>query len=184
MVKLTLIPSVKFKAGPTPPLTEKGLDQARQAKKQMEKLGLKIDQAYSSTSGRAIDTLHTILGEDFPNLHYEKDLRELSFGRLEGESHDLVPPAPFGDQLKHYGGEGEADARARFYKILEEIMQRSGQENVLVVSHGMMIRYFRQDTKEHARLDIAPQSPVANCSIHVFEYDGQFRLLDYLPLDG
>lgn len=78
------------------PLTQLGIIQALEAKKRLINLDIHFDDAYSSTSERAIDTLRLVT--DIP-FETRKKLREWNFGRLEGEGEHLNPPLPYGDFL-------------------------------------------------------------------------------------
>ena len=67
---------------------------------------MKFDEAYSSTSERAIDTLKIITDIDFKT---DKNLREWNFGELEGEGEHLNPSLPYGDFFVQFGGEDEKE---------------------------------------------------------------------------
>src|SRR5690554_237873 len=86
------------------PLTELGINQAKIAEQHIKDLGITFDDAYSSTSERAIDTLKIMTDIPFTT---RKDLKEWNFGRLEGEGEHLNPPLPYGDFFVQFGGERE-----------------------------------------------------------------------------
>ena len=70
------------------PLTELGIQQAAIAGKHVLDLDLKFDDAYSSTSERACDTLELIADVPYKRI---KGLREWNFGDLEAEGEHLIP---------------------------------------------------------------------------------------------
>lgn len=76
------------------PLTDLGIKQVEIARKHIDELSMKFDEAYSSTSERAIDTLKIITDIDFKT---DKNLREWNFGELEGEGEHLNPSLHYGD---------------------------------------------------------------------------------------
>lgn len=76
------------------PLTELGIKQAKIAGSYFKENNITFDQAYSSTSERASDTLELITDKSYQRL---KGLKEWNFGTFEGESEDLNPPLPYGD---------------------------------------------------------------------------------------
>lgn len=53
-----------------------------------------FDEAYSSTSERAVDTLELLTHQPYQRI---KNLREWNFGSYEGEGEHLNPPLPYND---------------------------------------------------------------------------------------
>lgn len=80
------------------PLTDLGIEQAKITRRFFEENNIRIDEVYSSTSERAIDTANIIT--DLP-IHPRKGLKEWNFGKMEGEPEDLqkVPRLP--GQMTH-----------------------------------------------------------------------------------
>lgn len=117
------------------PLTTKGIQQAQRTKLYFDTLS--IDHAYSSTSERCCDTIEIILAN---RLSYQrhKGLKEMHYGRFEGESEALKPKRweDFSDFFVSYGGESRKEVEMRMVATLTEIMEREDHHNVLVVSHS------------------------------------------------
>lgn len=137
-----------------PGLTDKGIEEAHRAGKQLKALGKSFDVAYTSALARAQRTLSIILGElgqaDLA-AHKHQKLNERDYGDLSGlnkddarkrwgedqvhiwrRSYDIAPP----------GGESLKDTAARvlpYYdaKIWPDL--KAGR-NVLVVAHGNSLR--------------------------------------------
>ena len=65
------------------PLTQEGIQQAIAVSKTLQSISFEC--AYSSTSERAMDTMHYILQDRSVPYAYVKGLKELNFGSLEGE---------------------------------------------------------------------------------------------------
>ncbi len=100
------------------PLTEIGIKQAEIAGKHLRDLGIEFDDAYSSTSERAIDTLKIMTDIPFTT---RKDLKEWDFGRLEGEGEHLNPKLPYRDFFVQYGGEDEFEFQDRIANAMMDI---------------------------------------------------------------
>ncbi len=162
------------------PLTETGIKQAQIAKKYFTDNGIEFDEAYSSTSERASDTL-----EQVTNLSYQrrKDLKEWNFGRFEGEPEFLNPPLPYGDFFVPYGGESEYSFRERIADSLAEIMKNSEGKTILVVSHGASCRQFMRYW-EHTST-VRQKERLRNCCILKFDYfeDETFQLMEIINHD-
>ena len=75
------------------PLTDLGIYQAQIAGNYFKENGIHFDQAYSSTSERACDTLE-IATNGQVSYQRIKGLKEWNFGVFEGESEDLNPKHP------------------------------------------------------------------------------------------
>lgn len=162
------------------PLTDLGIEQAKNAKESFSKRGITFNAAYSSTQERASDTLEIITDMPYQRL---KGLKEWHFGKFEGESEVLNPPRSRPDQRSYedyfvaYGGEGYLTVRNRITQTLNEIMENSEDEHVLAVSHGGAIYQFILGFIPWE--EIQHLLPFANCQIFVFEFEnGKFELVD------
>lgn len=146
------------------PLTERGIQQARDAGTWLREQGYRFDHFYSSTSERACDTMELA----FPGQPYErtKGLKESYFGAFEGLTEDIdrhpFPPEFF----VPFGGESEEQARERYLGTLREILGRPGHDQVLCVTHGgILMRLMRaMGVAEHLG-----GKRMGNCSVLVLE---------------
>lgn len=171
------------------PLTQRGIQQAQEARQHL--LSIPLNRAFSSTSERCVDTANIILsGRNVP-LITTKGLKEVSFGRWEGEKTSLIQQ----ELLQHrqtqdysdVGGESKEEIRRRIRQIFEQILAAcNDQEHVMIVSHGA---YFLQMCEElfHISKDdlihriSLPQDykgkPIINGYVADFVYeDGSYRL--------
>ena len=171
------------------PLTQRGIQQALEVRQQL--LPIPLNRAFSSTSERCIDTANIILsGRNVP-LITTKGLKEVSFGRWEGEKTSLIQQ----ELLLHrqtqdysdFGGESKEEIRRRIRHTFEQILAAcNDQEHVMIVSHGA---YFLQMCEElfHISKDdlihriSLPQdykgNPIINGYVADFVYeDGSYRL--------
>ncbi|HFI0635107.1 TPA: histidine phosphatase family protein [Streptococcus suis] len=127
------------------PLTDKGIEQARQCARYFKEQGLAFERLYCSTLERASDTLELVTGRtDYCRL---KGLKEWNFGSFEGMPHFLNPrpneKTSHGDFFVSYGGESYEEVRQRLLETLTKIMEESNEgERVLAVSHGSAIVQF------------------------------------------
>jgi 2,3-bisphosphoglycerate-dependent phosphoglycerate mutase len=135
------------------PLTEAGVEQARHAAEQLRDRPLVA--AYSSTSGRAVDTAEHIL-EPHSEVHLttSKDLRELHFGDSEALPNDDVwrevdVEVFFRDLMTGSGsglagGESGAEYRERVQRAFSTVVEAHVDDGgeVLVVGHGVTLATY------------------------------------------
>ncbi|WP_139265523.1 MULTISPECIES: histidine phosphatase family protein [unclassified Bacillus (in: firmicutes)] len=148
------------------PLVEKGIEVAKGLGNGLQDI-LFVD-AYSSDSGRAIETANLVLkysGQSNLKLEQRKDLRELNFGIYEGEKIENMWEA-----IKNLAGvksatelmkfsikeitnfivEADSTKQAENWEVfstrikkeidkISEDTAKNGGGNVLIVSHGLMI---------------------------------------------
>lgn len=157
------------------PLLESGIQQAKALHDEL--LDIPFKKAVSSTSERAMDTMHYIIqGRNIP-YSYEKGLREVSFGDLEGDHWPDKKPSLEQDWIgyAYCHGENRDDARDRFMKTLEKV---AVDGNVLIVSHGAVIlRTLQKIDANYAQNRGNPDKMIPNGSVTIVDYDGSFLLV-------
>ena len=152
------------------PLTPLGVHQAQLMDEKISPIEFIL--GVSSTSERARDTLLTITQERFPVLFY-KDLKEVGFGSLEGGDRRPLLESSRRDYTP-WGGENFDEAGLRVERRLITIAKHVGNRNVLVVSHGTVLREVIHDLDPNYN-DIMP-----NCSMmKIACEDGQLSLVSY-----
>lgn len=154
------------------PLTPLGIAQAQHAARFVHGLGLEFDYLVSSPSERACDTLELV----FPEGSYDrnKGIKEINFGRFEGEPEILNPPVsqytPF---FTAAGGEGREQAGERMMQTLTAIMDDPAHHTVFAASHGGAMMNFahmcacKEGINLHTRFE--------NCCVLVLDYDPEAR---------
>jgi len=134
-------------------LTEKGIEEARGAGRQLKSLGIKPDLAYTSALQRAQKTLELVLEELGLKVPVTKDaaLNERHYGELQGKN-KAQTAAEFGEAQVHIwrrsfdvpppGGESLKDTAARTLPYFRKhiVPDLVAGKDVLVVAHGNSLR--------------------------------------------
>lgn len=160
------------------PLTQEGIQQAVAVSKTLQSIS--FEYAYSSTSERAMDTMHYILQDRSVPHAYVKGLKELNFGSLEGEKEADVftDISVYEKGFEMYGGETLPTCNQRFMACLETIA-KSHVGNVLVVTHGGVIMSVLNYLDEAQFMKHMQEvGDIENCSVTILEYTDHFEILD------
>lgn len=120
------------------PLTENGIELAKQVGRYFATQGIVFDAAYSSTQERATDTLKLVTDAPYQQL---KGLKEMNFGIFEAREEELLPKMKpgsksFEDLLVPFGGEDIRDVGKRVRDTIVSVMEASSDDVVLMVTHG------------------------------------------------
>ncbi len=132
------------------PLTEKGIEHARQLGKSFKNLSISIDKIYSSDLGRAFDTA-VLIGKTL-NIDICKDerLRERNMGIFEGCSWDYVRehyPEEFAKTVSEDNdyripeGETKSEYVEKISSFLDYIAKNHEGEKILAVTHRGFINF-------------------------------------------
>lgn len=161
------------------PLTEKGIQQAKQARDYFYEQAIRFDHLYSSTQERASDTLEIVTdGRPYRRL---KELKEMGFGSYEGEQQFLQPMGQeyFESFYLQFGGESMSKVQERMTTGLHRIMAQEDHQNVLAVSHNGACVSFLQTIWEGDENELVRAFP--NCAIFDLSYENQrFKLEDII----
>ena len=129
------------------PLSETGIEQAKCLADNFIYGAPRV--IYASDLTRARQTAE-ILAEKFGfTVHFEPNLREINFGAWEGLSYEKIGArwpeeikkffqAP--DEMKIPQGESVTELQARTSGVLEKIIARHPDEEILLVAHGAVLR--------------------------------------------
>ncbi|MGI5982414.1 MAG: histidine phosphatase family protein [Sakamotonia sp.] len=178
------------------PLSEEGRAQAVLLGERLKNEG--IGTVWSSGLCRAVETADLVNEAVRAKRVIREDLREISFGELEGLS-DPVIAERFGrflserkkmeQDLAYPGGESAADVVRRVLPVIHEILA-SGDGTAAVVTHGGVIRSL---TAHYLGMELSKTQLLAshleNCGITEFWFreDGTAvlnRFNDYSHLEG
>lgn len=157
------------------PLNETGLEQARAVGEGMKDLPL--DYIAASPLIRTQQTAQAVAAyHDLP-VHQEARLIEMGFGDLEGAvitEHPLCRRI-FDDPCGYVplgNGETYEDMQHRAQLVLDELirpLEQQGYHDVLLVSHGAVIRAVVAILSGLALADFWRNPPQKNCSVTVLE---------------
>lgn len=141
-------------------LSEKGIEQA---KKTAEKLKNEdFNQAWSSDLKRCVDTANFILNFH-PNLSLQTTplLREVNYGKFQGQPSATIQP--FFKQMPDFlsgkipGGESHLDMFVRTLGFVNELLDRSPQQNILLVTHTGPIEAIRASVEKATKDNLFPK---------------------------
>lgn len=132
------------------PLTEKGREQAKKLRLFFDTVSLSA--GHYSGSERAGDTLELILHDRNIPIHKDKRFKEVFFGDYEAEyTKTIFPDGVVKPEVFYeHGGENRHDAAQRFLSACKEISKKETGD-VLIVSHGSIIRQFLEENSEEFR---------------------------------
>ena len=166
------------------PLNDAGREQARALGADLA--GMRFDRVYCSTSCRARETADLVLQQSGQHVEYRDELREICLGEWEGwywaDLEQLYP-----DMCRQFfrsvpgfrapGAETHAEVQARGVKAIERIVDDVGRGDVLVVSHGALLKrlfaaYTGTDLANRTNLPV-----LANCAHSIIEATGNQRRL-------
>lgn len=128
-------------------LSEKGVENAKKLGQNLK--GISFDYVYCSPLGRAVETANYILGEEKSEIILNDNLREMSFGIWEGMMHDevekLYPEEKYNlwnkpELYKSMEGEDFHQVIERAEKFLKDISENKVGENILIISHAILIK--------------------------------------------
>ena len=143
-------------------LNEIGVEQAEEAGKALDQLGIHFQAAYSSPLKRAQSTAKLVLAcnetDNIQNVTIADDLKDIYWGKAEGQKIDNVR-ATYGDALDEYlsgqfndNSENpfEAETKAHFVsrfsdginEIVDLMEESEANGNVLIVAHCFFLAIF------------------------------------------
>ncbi|MFF2176519.1 histidine phosphatase family protein [Lysinibacillus sp. NPDC058147] len=129
------------------PLSEKGIAHAEKLRDHLKNFS--FTAAYSSSSGRAKETLNILLADRQLPIYYEDNLREIFLGDWQGKTvenimtthrldYELYTDYPGQFVATHTESFGTVTERAMF--TLKKIAEKYPENNVLIVSHAVTIK--------------------------------------------
>lgn len=159
-------------------LTEEGIQRAKSLAKRLEDVD--FDFIYSSSQQRALDTADIVKGDRDIEIKVLDDLREIGFGSWEGmEIKDIQEL--YGDEYDTYlnrphlyepvDGESILDVYNRVQDVLDKILSIKA-ENILVVSHGVIIKVLTSIIKEIPVEELYKIPVQVGTALNICEYDG------------
>lgn len=130
-------------------LTSKGVSNAKALGESLK--SVEFNKVYCSPLDRTRHTAELILsGRDIPVV-YDENLREIHLGELEGLNQEEIKQIypEFGSHFwenphlyKAKSGEDFYQVRERVLKVLDRIMSENTEGNILIVTHGVVLKTF------------------------------------------
>ncbi len=164
------------------PLTENGIELSKKLGEGLS--DIPFVAAYSSDSGRAVDTINNVLAGRNIDVVQTELLREMYFGVKDGESSEGVYTADnmgyrFGVGFDDLGGETWEELGNRMHSALEEAAFEYRDEggNILISTHGMSILGTLYTVVPYAD-GVMDQGEIDNCSVTILKWDnGVYSLI-------
>ena len=133
------------------PLTENGIKQAEELGKKLKKI--KFDLVFSSDILRAKRTAEIVAKEQNLEIEASEMLRERNWGELEGKTSEYYNKTyrEYVNSLSHEerfkkeivrGFESDEKMMSRFITFLRETALANPGKNILIFSHGAILRTF------------------------------------------
>lgn len=128
------------------PLSEQGILHTEKLRDHLKNIS--FTAAFSSSSGRAKETMQLLLADRPLPIYYEDNLREIFLGDWQGKTvEDIMTSYPDYELYTDYPGQfvathtesfGTVTERAMF--TLKNIAEKYPENNVLIVSHAVTIK--------------------------------------------
>ncbi|MGH4117744.1 histidine phosphatase family protein [Clostridium sp.] len=128
-------------------LTKKGVDNAIKLGKSLKHI--EFDYIYCSPLGRAIDTANYIRGDKTTEITIIEDLKEMGFGVYEGMENEKIKELYTQQQYNFWNkphlyetidGERFEELIQRVKQVLKHIIINTTCENILIVTHTLVIK--------------------------------------------
>lgn len=157
-------------------LTQRGIEGAKKLGKRLEKIDFQC--IYSSSSKRAFDSSKYIRGNKDTEIVLLDDLREMGLGKWEGLQHikleELYPEEYFNfwnnpHLYKNETGESFYELFTRLKLVLEMIINKHKKGNVLIVSHGVVLKAIYTIIKGESLRDLWQPPHIGNTSLTIIE---------------
>ncbi len=168
---------------PNIPLTEKGIEQAKKTAKFLEQMN--ISAIYSSPIERAKHTAEIVAQHNSLDVTIDDRLIELDMGKFTGVPYDDIFTSHGNVFMKFYNGELEiahngvetfAEVKKRILSIVDHVVEKHPDQNVVLVTHMDPIKAMLSTV-----VDLTPTNLfeliIANASLNIFrEYNRKFAI--------
>lgn len=159
---------------PNIPLTEKGIEQAEKTAKFLEQMN--ISAIYSSPIERAKHTAEIVAKHNSLDVITDDRLIELDMGKFTGVPYDEIFTSHGNVFMKFYNGELEiahngvetfTEVKKRVLSIVDHVIEKHPNQNVLLVTHMDPIKAMLATV-----VDLSPTNLfeliIANASLNIF----------------
>ena len=163
------------------PLNDTGRAQARDATKIIVPFG--ITRIFASDLARAAETADIIGQQLKVNVKYDPRLREWDFGKIKGMKEIGLNPISFKKLLSENQNSGMEPIKDVFVRIGSFLGELDMNQNILIVSHGGLMRammyYIKTNGKEDNDkfLEFSFATQIKNAQIFKLQSCGTFELV-------
>ena len=166
-------------------LTEQGVNNAIALGKKLE--DVEFVAAYTSTSERTIETAKLIIDKRNLAINTNEDLREIHLGEWEGKTLEEIKVF-YPEQYKYFWGnpafyepaDGETFEQLlnRAIKILNHIISKHKDGNILVITHSVILKSLLMHIKRKSIKDLWAPPFIHDTSLSILEIEnGVYRLI-------
>lgn len=130
-------------------LTRKGIEDSQRLNKHLNDRGVELDIIYSSLSSRAITSAKIIRGNKSTQLVLKEELKEMDIGNWQGKTWDQIKRIDPKEYYRYWyaphlykannTGENYYQLQKRVLSFTNKIIQKRKHENILIVSHGVVL---------------------------------------------
>lgn len=151
------------------PLNAKGIEEAEAAREKMKDVHL--DLVFSSPLVRARKTAEIIVEPHHLPIAYDDRLKEMNFGDYEGKDRSLpeIMKIWHSFTLHFPHGESGLEVASRIYSFLDELKEKHGKEDILLVTHGGASRYINAYFHDLTMEEFL-SFRIGNCKIRRYEF--------------
>jgi broad specificity phosphatase PhoE len=155
----------KIVQSPNSPLSALGQQQAQQLAKRFS--ALKVSHILCSDYLRAQQTAQAMLQHSNCEITYNELFRERNFGDIRGKSYDEIGHDFHGTDYLPVNGESYAQFTQRTSLAWQFVQQHCDlyQDNIVVVSHGLVLRDWLKNQLETPTTTQLEQANFANTSV-------------------
>ncbi len=153
---------------------------------------ISFDKIYTSTLKRTHQTVKRFIEDGIPWTQYA-GLDELAWGDYEGQPSTEENRTAFRNMLKGWqngelhlkfeNGESPLQVKERQLEVLEKLLEKNGDENILICMHGRAMRLFMCVLLDLPLIEME-KFPHKNTTLYKVGYDGsKFEIIDFNNTD-
>lgn len=158
------------------PLTKKGIEDSKKLGERLSNVNFQC--IYSSSSKRAFESSKYIIGNRNTEIILLDDLREIKHGNWQGLKHskieELYKEEYFNfwnnpDLYENDTGEDFFQLFKRVESVMKMITRKHKEGNILVVSHGVVLKAIYTIVKKRSLKDLWQPPHIKNTSLTIVE---------------
>lgn len=157
-------------------LTAKGIEESKKLGKRLKDIDFQC--IYSSSLKRAVDTSKYIRGNKNTKIVLFDEFREMGLGKWEGLEHNKIEELYKEEYFNYWNnpclynnksGESFYELFKRVESILSIIIKKHKDGNILIVSHGVVIKAIYRIVNGESLKDLWKPPDIGNTSLTIIE---------------